>query len=254
MLLISAIFPLTLPPEYTPQAAAQTVSQPDWYFLWIYQVLKFQIFESAGLPFALGVVTIIFIVLTLLPFIDRGNEKSIGKRKKFVTLGTIFVAEVVTLSVWGELTPGRIIPTEQGVLVLGGVALLVVIGSVLMYKLSYRITLGRKTKVSIPAPVAFKRQAIANSLPLSRSASLWTVGIFAIVLGVATLSFGSTVNSLVLLVLNGSSFSLIETLVLSLAGIALSVFAIGYLIYRLELNSGSLKRRIRAFEVGWRKD
>jgi hypothetical protein len=74
------------------------------------------------------------------------------------------------------------------------------------------------------------------------------------VLGVATLSFGSTVNSLVLLVLNGSSFPLVETLVLSLAGIALSAFAIGYLIYRLELNSGSLKRRIRAFEVGWRKE
>src|SRR5579872_5490373 len=37
MLLISAVFPLNLPPEYTPQAAAQFTAQPDWYFLWIYQ-------------------------------------------------------------------------------------------------------------------------------------------------------------------------------------------------------------------------
>ena len=254
MLLISALFPLTLPPEYTPQAAAQTASQPDWYFLWIYQVLKFKVFEGNGLPIALGVVSIIFIVLTILPFIDRGKEKSIGKRKIFVTLGAIFVAEVITLSAWGELTPGRIIPNEQAVLVLGGIALLVAIGSVVMYKLFYRITFGRKSTVSIPETPPTAQAAISNSLPLSKSASLWTAGIFAVVLGVSTFAIGSTINSLVQLVLVGSSFSVIETLIFSLAGIAVSALAVGYLIYRLELNSGSLKRRIRAFEVGWRKD
>ena len=254
MLLISAVFPLALPPEYTPQLAAQYTSQPDWYFLWIYQVLKVQIFEGNGLPFALGVITIIFIVLTLLPFVDRGGEKSIGKRKKFVTLGAIFVAEVVTLSAWGEVTPGRIIPTEQAVLVLGGMALLVALVSAAMYKLVHRATFGRKTQVAIPVPSGSVPTKTVNSMPLSRSASLWTAGSFAFVLTLSTFSIGSTINSLVLLALGGSSFSLIETLILSLAGLAISVFAIGYLIYRLELNSGSLKRKIRAFEVGWRRD
>ena len=254
MLLISAVFPLTLPPEYTPQFAAQYTSQPDWYFLWIYQVLKFQIFEGNGLPIALSVITIIFIVLTLLPFVDRGGEKSIGKRKKFVTLGAIFVAEVVTLSAWGEVTPGRTIPTEQGVLILGGMALLVALVSAAMYKLIHRATFGRKTKVAMPVSTASVPAKTVNSMPLSRLASLWTAGSFALVLTLSTFSIGSTINTLVLLTLGGSSFSLIESLILSLAGVAVSVFAIGYLIYRLELNSGSLKRRVRAFEVGWRRD
>ncbi len=67
-----------------------------------------QVFETAGLPVALSIITLIFIVLVFLPFIDRGEERSIGKREKFVTLGAIFVAEVIVLSVWGELTPGQI--------------------------------------------------------------------------------------------------------------------------------------------------
>jgi len=50
MLLVSVVFPLTLPPEYTPAAAGQYVAQPDWYFLWIYQILKISYFEQAGGP------------------------------------------------------------------------------------------------------------------------------------------------------------------------------------------------------------
>ncbi len=35
MLIISLLFPLSLPPQFTPQLAAQYTPQPDWYFLWI---------------------------------------------------------------------------------------------------------------------------------------------------------------------------------------------------------------------------
>ncbi len=73
MLLISVAFPLTLPPQYTPALASQYTPQPDWYFLWIYQILKISLFEGAGLPVALSVVTLIFVALTLLPFMDRGR-------------------------------------------------------------------------------------------------------------------------------------------------------------------------------------
>ena len=171
-----------------------------------------------------------------------------------MTLGAIFVAEVVTLSAWGEVTPGRIIPTEQGILVLGGIALLVALVSAAMYKLVYRATFGRKSKLANPVIASSTLAKSANMLPLSRSASLWTAGSFAVVLGLSTFSIGSAVNTLVLIVSGGSTLSLIESLILSIAGIAVSVFTIAFLIYRLELNSGSLKRRIRAFEVGWRRD
>ena len=246
ILLISAIFPLTLPPEYTPTLAAQYVSQPDWYFLWVYQVLKFSVFEKAGLPVALSVITLIFIILVLLPFIDRSETKRIGKRIKFVTLGAIFVGEVTILSIWGELTPGQIIPNEEGALVLGGTALLVSLGSVAMYKLLQRASsVGKKTATSSPK---------VGNQPLTRSASLWTATSFALLLGLATFSIGSLINLVVQLIIAGWTVTLLGSLALACAGLAISVVGIMYFLYRLELNSGSLKRRIKLFEVGWRKE
>ncbi len=49
MLLLGALFPLNLPPGYTPAAAGQYTAQPDWYFLWLYQILKISAFEGPGL-------------------------------------------------------------------------------------------------------------------------------------------------------------------------------------------------------------
>ena len=49
MLLLGAVFPLNLPPGYTPQTAGQYTAQPDWYFLWLYQILKIAAFEGPGL-------------------------------------------------------------------------------------------------------------------------------------------------------------------------------------------------------------
>ncbi len=130
MLLISAVFPLTLPPEYSPQVASQSVPQPDWYFLWIYQVLKVSIFEGEnGLAAALAVITVVFLALISLPFIDRGKTREATKRPVYITLGLIFVAEVLTLSYWGLITPGQTIPVEQAALVIGGMALLIALSS-----------------------------------------------------------------------------------------------------------------------------
>lgn len=250
MLLISALFPLSLPPEYTPQLAAQYTSQPDWYFLWIYQILKMQVFETYGLPVALSIITLIFVALVLLPFIDRGETRSIGKRMKFVTLGAIFVAEVITLSIWGELTPGRVIPNEEGVIILGGIALLITLGSVITYKL-----LGRASTVGLKKTgVAVKERKVGSrSEPLTRSASLWTAGSFAMLLGVGTFAIGSSINSAVTLAYSGINESVIRSLVMSLIFLSISVMGIVYLLYRLELNSGYLKRRIKLFEAGWNR-
>jgi quinol-cytochrome oxidoreductase complex cytochrome b subunit len=247
MLLISAIFPLNLPPEYTPQLAAQYASQPDWYFLWIYQTLKIQVFEGKGLPVALALVTLILIVLVLIPFLDRGETRRIGNRMKFVTLGVIFVTEVTVLSIWGELTPGRVIPNEQAALILGGTALVVVLVSVAMYRLLSPILVGKKD-VSTPLVSA------GETSPLTKSASLWTAASFVAVLGLSTFSIGSSINSIVEIAILGASLSLVESLALALVLLSISVFAVIYLIYRLELGSGHLKRRIRAFEIGWKND
>jgi ubiquinol-cytochrome c reductase cytochrome b subunit len=244
MLLISAVFPINLPPEYT---------QPDWYFLWIYQILKIKAFETAGLSVALGAITVLFLLLTFLPLVDRSNETRIAKRTLFVTSGAIFAAEVVTLSVWGELTPGLVIPNEEAVIILGGMALLVAIGSVVLYKLFYRVTIGRKSApMQVKVPSA--RISESNAEPISRRGSLWTTGSFAFVITIASFSIGSTINSLVSLTLAGLTLLGIEWLFASILGLAVSALMITYLLYRLELNSGMLKRRIKAFEIGWKSN
>jgi hypothetical protein len=165
-----------------------------------------------------------------------------------VTLGAIFVTEITVLSIWGLLTPGRVIPDEQAVLILGGTALVVVLVSVAMYRLLSPILVGRK---EIAAPLVSTGE---TSSPLTKSASLWTAASFVAVLGLATFSIGTSINLIVEIAILGTSLSLVESLALALVLLSISVFAIIYLIYRLELGSGHLKRRIRAFEIGWKND
>jgi menaquinol-cytochrome c reductase cytochrome b/c subunit len=124
---VSALFPLALPPEFTPAAASSYVSQPDWYFLWMYQILKFAPFEGSNIYYALGVITAFMVLLTLLPFYDRGIERNPASRPLFVTVGVIMVAELAALTVWGYLTPGQQIGGLQAAIVTGGVALVVLV-------------------------------------------------------------------------------------------------------------------------------
>ncbi len=135
MLLIGALFPLDLPPPYTPATAAQYAAQPDWYFLWLYQILKFSVFEGPGEPIALTAVALLFAVLLFLPFLDRSSARKIGERPWLVTLGAIFIAELAVLAYWGEITPGQDIPAWEGAAVVGGTALLVGGASLLLYRL-----------------------------------------------------------------------------------------------------------------------
>ena len=240
MLLISAIFPLNLPPEYTPAAAAQFTPQPDWYFLWIYQILKISIFEGGlGLPIALSVVTLVLGILVILPFIDRGESRKISQRPKFVTLGAILVSEVAVLAYWGLLTPGQIIPVEQALLVLGGTALLVTFVSLALYKILFAGVKGRlpttKTNLKNPEPAL-------------------TSTFFVSLVALGTLSIGSAINVGVEIAMKGFSILLGEYLGLSILGIASASLGTMYLLYRLDLGTGSIKRRVRIFEIGFEKD
>jgi quinol-cytochrome oxidoreductase complex cytochrome b subunit len=238
MLLISAVFPLSLPPEYTAQAASQYVPQPDWYFLWIYQVLKVSVFEGTqGLAAALSIVTIVFLALIVLPFIDRAKQREISRRPVYVSLGLIFVGEVFVLSYWGLITPGVTIPLEQGALVMGGTALLIALGSLLVYRVLYSKAKGRL----LTAP----SKLIASSELRSGLA-------FTALVGVGALSIGSLLNSIVGLGLGDYSQASFESLLASTFGLATAVLGSIYLIYRLDLRTGTVRRRVKALEVGWR--
>jgi quinol-cytochrome oxidoreductase complex cytochrome b subunit len=247
MLLISAVWPLNLPPEYTPVIAGQYTAQPDWYFLWIYQILKISVFEQSGplgqdaLAAALSVVSLIFIVLFLLPFIDRtGKERRFGKRPKYITIGAIFVAELLVLTYWGLLTPGRVIPVEQAAVVLGGTALAVAIVSVGTYKLIFRgLRLGAGPVGSGP------------STPSMQSSALWGAAVFSGLLASGSLVIGGLINASMQLVMQGPELATVASLALFAAGLALVVLGTTYLLYRLDLGTGAIKRRVKAFERDW---
>ena len=250
VILISVIFPLSLPQEYSAALAGQSVAQPDWYFLWIYQILKISAFEEAGLPVALSVVTLIFIALVLLPFIDRGKTRSIRDRVVYVTLGAIFVAEVAVLAVWGYLTPGRAIPDEAALLVLGGTALAVTFVSVVAYRAVFGgLRMFAKSRGSQGAPTV----AASSSTPwvAPKSAVIWTSCTFVVLLTAGAFFIGESINQVVSLVLGGTE--VLPFLMLSLAGLSLTVLGTLYFLYRLDLGSGAIRRRVRAFETGWKE-
>jgi cytochrome b6 len=234
MLLISAIFPLSLPPQYTPKLAAQFVPQPDWYFLWIYQILKISMFEGAGLPVALALVTVLFIVLLLLPFIDRGENRLIVERPNFVTLGLIFIGELIVLACWGLLTPGQIIPSGQAVAVLGGAALLIALTSFVLYRLAQNKKLG---------------DAESGNSPPSASGRLPVAFGFVGVTALGSLGIGISLNSIVEIALNGLNLARGASLAFSFSLVGSAVFTSMCLLYWLGLEEGSLKRRIHLFEL-----
>ena len=243
MLLISAAFPLNLPPMYTPAAAGQIVAQPDWYFLWIYQILKISVFEPTGplgqaaIPAALSLVTLLFVVLILLPFLDRNKEKRISSRPRYITLGAIFIAELVTLAYWGYESPGQIIPVEEAAFVLGGMALLVALVSLGLFKL-----LSVRAKKQLPT--------VANEGSL-RTAEISNGLAFTILVAGGSLGIGGTIDAITKIWTQGISFRLIAYLGTSLVGLGIVVLGTLYLIYRSDLRTGMIKRKVSAFEVGW---
>jgi ubiquinol-cytochrome c reductase cytochrome b subunit len=239
MLLLSALFPLNLPPVYSSLTASQYTPQPDWYFLWIYQVLKVSVFEGpGGLAAALSVVTLIFIVLLVMPFIDRGKERRLSRRPVYVTLGLIFAGEVAMLSYWGLVTPGQVIPLEQAVLAVGGTALLIAGGSVLVYRFLYGKAKGR----------------LATAPPGKVAGSEMRNGVaFTILVAVGAISIGTLLNAVVELGFGGFSWASVEALVGSAAILASDAMATMFLIYRLDSRTGSIRRRIRFLELGWKE-
>jgi len=175
----AAMFPINLPAEYTAQAASNYVAQPEWYFLWMYQVLKVQSFEGSGIYFALGGVTAVAIGLALLPFLDRGSQRNPKFRPLYTTLGLIMIAEVLTLTIWGYFSPGQIIPDSQAVIVNGGVAIGVAVVSLFIFR--------SKLKV----PIKFPLHAMA--LPF-RNRSI--TALFMIPLIAGSVCFANLVGSL----------------------------------------------------------
>jgi len=73
--------------------------KPEWYFLGLYQLLKY-ISKTAGavLPI-LGV-----LVITFWPFIDRKPDKSMKSYRRRAIGVAVFMVLLIAMTVWGEVS------------------------------------------------------------------------------------------------------------------------------------------------------
>jgi quinol-cytochrome oxidoreductase complex cytochrome b subunit len=96
--LIGMLSPLGLEEPADPMNTPMHV-KPEWYFLALYQLLKF-------IPKTIGVVIpiVLLIVLTLWPFIDPKPEKDYKKMKIRFAVVTVGMLALIALTIWGQVS------------------------------------------------------------------------------------------------------------------------------------------------------
>jgi len=102
---LGMLFPVGLQAPADPLDTPMHV-KPEWYFLALYQILKFvppQILGIEGPIFA--VVTILLAVLAVIfwPFLDRKEDSRKAVRVRFI-LTVIGVIIAIAMTIWGEVS------------------------------------------------------------------------------------------------------------------------------------------------------
>jgi quinol-cytochrome oxidoreductase complex cytochrome b subunit len=210
LIAVSVVFPISLPPEFTPAAASTYTPQPEWYFLWIYQILKFSAFEGAWITVPLGLTTILLLLLIALPFLDRRKERNPSRRPVYTTLGVIAVVEVVVLTVWGYFTPGQVIPDSDATIITSGVAVVIAVISWITYRTRNQVTLGH-----------LRARSFTTFMGTPFRAPTLTA-VFVILLAVSSASFATFVN----LIASPWSMMFVATLTIAVFSLLAMVFVV----------------------------
>jgi cytochrome b6 len=98
---LSAYFPWELGKKADPFAAAPAGIRPEWYFLWMFQALKYApptIFGQSGELLVLVPVTLGATGLVLLPFIDPNTKRSRQVVKGLAVVAIVFMATMTVLA------------------------------------------------------------------------------------------------------------------------------------------------------------
>jgi cytochrome b6 len=101
---LAALFPWELGEKADPFAPAYKDIKPEWYFMFMFQTLKFvpggEILgiEYEAIPILLFLLGAVLMVLT--PFLDRGVART-GRSPVFTIIGWISLAYVVAMTAWG---------------------------------------------------------------------------------------------------------------------------------------------------------
>jgi ubiquinol-cytochrome c reductase cytochrome b subunit len=81
--------------------------KPEWYFLFLYQILKVIppfVLGIEGTGFGVTAVLFALVIATLWPFLDRKEDAN--KRTKWIRLIVVIlgVIIVIALTIWGEVS------------------------------------------------------------------------------------------------------------------------------------------------------
>ena len=100
---IAALWPWTLSSYVGNTAVSPGVTEPDWYFLWLFKLVDF---VGVTPVLAVGLTTVLLLFFLFLPFLDRSKRTHPRDRPLFVWLGTSLLGFFVVMTVWGGETPG----------------------------------------------------------------------------------------------------------------------------------------------------
>jgi quinol---cytochrome c reductase cytochrome c subunit, bacillus type len=104
IIFLSLLFGAELGPKADPTTTTY-VPRPDWYFFFLFEVLRVMRNVPKFTPMAtIGVPTICMILLFLLPFYDRGRERRIERRPIALAAGITTIAAMAYLTYSGANT------------------------------------------------------------------------------------------------------------------------------------------------------
>lgn len=94
---LAVVLPIGYEEMANPLVTPSTIN-PEWYFLWLFQVMKL-------LPPAIGVLVPFLIagVLILLPFVDTREIWSFRDHRRLIWLGVVVLFLLFVLSFWAIL-------------------------------------------------------------------------------------------------------------------------------------------------------
>jgi ubiquinol-cytochrome c reductase cytochrome b subunit/menaquinol-cytochrome c reductase cytochrome b/c subunit len=104
IIFLSLMFGAELGPKADPTTTTY-VPRPDWYFFFLFEVLRVMRNVPKFTPMAtIGVPTICMILLFLLPFYDRSAERRIERRPIALAAGVVTIAAMAYLTYSGAHT------------------------------------------------------------------------------------------------------------------------------------------------------
>jgi menaquinol-cytochrome c reductase cytochrome b/c subunit len=104
IIFLALMFGAELGPKADPTTTTY-VPRPDWYFYFLFEVLRVMKNVPKFTPMAtIGVPTICMILLFLLPFYDRGPERRIERRPVALAAGIATIAAIAFLTYSGADT------------------------------------------------------------------------------------------------------------------------------------------------------